>query len=186
MTTFNLQCTASSYKYVIMTKLQQHLWFTYRPVCIVYDTYVVHLKLWYFCSRLILIAEKDKVYDKFPIPLINRLEKHLVTTSTILLPDQQEVLQLLEQWIDGFTEVQGYITDASVSPASFCINSTTFGSLHYTAHQLFSSVLIDLRKVMHLLVFSHKLQPLWFSKQVSLSVMHYMILGMTTWVVDVS
>ena len=120
------------------------------------------------------------MYDKFPIPLINRLEKHLVTTSTILVPDQQEVLQLLEQWIDGFTEVQGYITDASVSPASFCINSTTFGSLHYTAHQLFSSVLIDLRKVMHLLVFSHKLQPLWFSKQVSLSVMHYMILGMTT------
>ena len=63
----------------------------------------------YAYSRLILIAEKDKVYDKFPIPLINRLEKHLVTPSTILLPDQQKALHTLERWIEGFTKVQGYI-----------------------------------------------------------------------------
>ena len=48
------------------------------------------------------------MYEKFPIPLINRLEKHLVTISTILLPDQQEALDILEEWIDGFTKVQGY------------------------------------------------------------------------------
>ena len=63
----------------------------------------------FLCSRLILIAEKDKVYEKFPIPLINRLEKHLVTTSTILLPDQQKALRTLERWIEGFTKVQGYM-----------------------------------------------------------------------------
>ena len=76
--------------------------------CLVHGTYLVQVSL-IFLFRLILIAEKDKVYDKFPIPLINRLEKHLVTTSTILRPDQQEVLLRLDQWIDGFTEVQGYI-----------------------------------------------------------------------------
>ena len=81
----------------------------------------------YLCSRLILIADKDKVYDKFPIPLINRLEKHLVTTSTILLPAQQAALRTLEEWIDGFTKVQRYIYIECVS--CMYITRTTFLSL---------------------------------------------------------
>ena len=66
-------------------------------------------------SRLILIADKDKVYDKFPIPLINRLEKHLVTTSTILRPVQQEALRILEEWVESFTKVKGCICSISVA-----------------------------------------------------------------------
>ena len=69
----------------------------------------------FLSSRLILIADKDKVYDKFPIPLINRLEKHLVTTSTILWPDQQKALQILEEWVESFTEVKGCICSISVA-----------------------------------------------------------------------
>ena len=68
----------------------------------------------FLSSRLILIADKDKVYDKFPIPLINRLEKHLVTTSTILWPDQQKALHILEEWVESFTEVKGCISVACV------------------------------------------------------------------------
>ena len=55
----------------------------------------------FFC-RLILIAEKDTVYDKFPTPLINRLEKHFVLTSSILTPWQKDVLKTFEDWIDRF------------------------------------------------------------------------------------
>jgi len=34
--------------------------------------------------RLVLIAEDLDVYEKFPIPLINRLEKHYLGMETIL------------------------------------------------------------------------------------------------------
>ncbi len=52
--------------------------------------------------RLILIAEKDTVYEKFPTPLINRLEKHFVLTSSILEDWQREVLTIFERWIQHF------------------------------------------------------------------------------------
>jgi len=45
-----------------------------------------------------LIAEKDKVYEEFPTPLINRLEKHFVVTSTVLTDVQKELLKGLEAW----------------------------------------------------------------------------------------
>ena len=45
-----------------------------------------------------MIAEKDKVYEEFPTPLINRLEKHFVVTSTILDNAQKELLAELEAW----------------------------------------------------------------------------------------
>ena len=34
--------------------------------------------------RLVLIAEDKDVYEKFPIPLINRLEKHYLGMETML------------------------------------------------------------------------------------------------------
>ena len=47
---------------------------------------------------MILIAEKDKVYEEFPTPLINRLEKHFVVTSTVLTDAQKKLLKDLEAW----------------------------------------------------------------------------------------
>lgn len=55
--------------------------------------------------RLILIAEKETVYEKFPTPLINRLEKHFVLTTTVLSKWQEEVLGILETWIKDFSEI---------------------------------------------------------------------------------
>ena len=49
-----------------------------------------------------MIAEKDKVYEEFPTPLINRLEKHFVVTSTVLSDDQKELLKDLESWVDDY------------------------------------------------------------------------------------
>ena len=49
-----------------------------------------------------MIAEKDKVYEEFPTPLINRLEKHFVLTSSVLEAWQEEVLNEFEAWISHF------------------------------------------------------------------------------------
>lgn len=48
---------------------------THRIKCSVHDAF-----------RLIIIAEKGAVYDskRFPIPLLNRLEKHFLNSSTML------------------------------------------------------------------------------------------------------
>ncbi len=56
--------------------------------------------------RLILIAEKSTVYEKFPTPLINRLEKHFVLTSSILEDWQEGVLEEFEEWITKFSEAR--------------------------------------------------------------------------------
>ena len=50
-----------------------------------------------------MIAEKNTVYQKFPTPLINRLEKHFVLTSSILEEWQEKVLEVLEKWIFDFS-----------------------------------------------------------------------------------
>ena len=56
--------------------------------------------------RLILIAEKDTVYQKFPIPLINRLEKHFVLISSILEEWQGDVVKVLEEWVKDFAMIR--------------------------------------------------------------------------------
>ena len=58
------------------------------------------------CFRLILIAEKDKVYEEFPTPLINRLEKHFVVTSTVLTEVQKELLRDLEAWANDYASIR--------------------------------------------------------------------------------
>ena len=55
--------------------------------------------------RMILIAEKETVYKDFPTPLINRLEKHFVVTSTILTEPQKEVVNRLITWAKEFTTI---------------------------------------------------------------------------------
>jgi len=57
--------------------------------------------------RLIVVAEKQVVYEKFPIPLINRLEKHFLAMSTMLTPEQMEVADRLSKWATDFTSVLG-------------------------------------------------------------------------------
>ncbi|KAK3585590.1 hypothetical protein CHS0354_036776 [Potamilus streckersoni] len=53
--------------------------------------------------RLIVVAEKDVVYQKFPIPLINRLEKHFLTVNTMLTQEQGDLAKWLEKWADTFS-----------------------------------------------------------------------------------
>lgn len=55
--------------------------------------------------RLIVIAEKDVVYNRFPIPLINRLEKHFLVMSSGLTEPQEQLAKKLEAWVEDFAEV---------------------------------------------------------------------------------
>ncbi|XP_015735182.1 E3 ubiquitin-protein ligase RNF213 isoform X2 [Coturnix japonica] len=55
--------------------------------------------------RLIVIEEKDVVYKHFPIPLINRLEKHYVDISTVLDKEQRETVKELKKWVRDFVAV---------------------------------------------------------------------------------
>ncbi len=57
-------------------------------------------------NRLILIAEKDTVYEKFPTPLINRLEKHFVLTSSVLEEWQSNILEDFDTWIQDFSNTR--------------------------------------------------------------------------------
>ena len=50
-----------------------------------------------------MVAEKGVVYDKFPIPLINRLEKHFLTMATILDVRQKGLLEKLKKWVTDFS-----------------------------------------------------------------------------------
>ncbi|XP_067164464.1 E3 ubiquitin-protein ligase RNF213 isoform X2 [Apteryx mantelli] len=55
--------------------------------------------------RLIVIEEKDVVYKHFPIPLINRLEKHCLDINTVLNKEQRETVKELKKWVHDFTAV---------------------------------------------------------------------------------
>ena len=55
--------------------------------------------------RLILVAEQIEVYDKFPIPLINRMEKHFLAMESVLSPGQQVIVDRVNEWADLFTSV---------------------------------------------------------------------------------
>lgn len=52
--------------------------------------------------RLIVIEEKEVVYEQFPIPLINRLEKHYLDIKTVLTEEQKVVARELEKWVNKF------------------------------------------------------------------------------------
>lgn len=47
------------------------------------------------------------MYERFPTPLVNRLEKHVVNASSVLEEWQSEVLRKLESWMKEFSCVSG-------------------------------------------------------------------------------
>ncbi|KAL3881536.1 hypothetical protein ACJMK2_027968, partial [Sinanodonta woodiana] len=65
--------------------------------------------------RLIVVAEKDVVYKKFPIPLINRLEKHLLTVNTLLKKEQGQLAERLEKWAHNFSTESTSLNHQSVN-----------------------------------------------------------------------
>ncbi|XP_066499023.1 E3 ubiquitin-protein ligase rnf213-alpha [Hoplias malabaricus] len=63
--------------------------------------------------RLIVIEEKEIVYKQFPIPLINRLEKHYLDINTVLKTEQKELVKELEKWVEQFISLKMQHSHAS-------------------------------------------------------------------------
>lgn len=55
--------------------------------------------------KLVVAEDQKKVYEQFPVPLINRLEKHRLDRSTDLEPWQHRVLHKLTEWVKEFSGV---------------------------------------------------------------------------------
>ena len=53
--------------------------------------------------KLIVIADKETVYTTFPTPLINRLEKHFLSMSTVLSENGQKISKRLAGWANEFS-----------------------------------------------------------------------------------
>ncbi|KAI3368624.1 hypothetical protein L3Q82_025623, partial [Scortum barcoo] len=67
---------------------------THRVKCRVHETF-----------RLIVVEEKEVVYKQFPIPLINRLEKHYLDINTVLRSEHKETARQLRRWVDAFVSL---------------------------------------------------------------------------------
>uniref|UniRef100_W5N5V3 RING-type E3 ubiquitin transferase n=1 Tax=Lepisosteus oculatus TaxID=7918 RepID=W5N5V3_LEPOC len=57
--------------------------------------------------RLVVVEDQNKVYTQFPVPLINRLEKHQVDRRADLTTYQKRVLKKLKDWVQEFIFVDG-------------------------------------------------------------------------------
>ncbi|XP_023555015.1 E3 ubiquitin-protein ligase RNF213 [Octodon degus] len=73
--------------------------------------------------RLIVIEEKDVVYQQFPVPLINRLEKHFLDIHTVLEPWQKKIVHQLTDWAQKFADVKAdqFLAGHSYSPVDVFI-----------------------------------------------------------------
>ncbi|KAM3598560.1 uncharacterized protein V6R79_019582 [Siganus canaliculatus] len=60
--------------------------------------------------RLIVIEEREVVYKQFPIPLINRLEKHYMDIHTVLKTEQRRMVHELERWVKLFVSLSAQNT----------------------------------------------------------------------------
>ncbi|XP_047401153.1 E3 ubiquitin-protein ligase RNF213 isoform X1 [Sciurus carolinensis] len=58
--------------------------------------------------RLIVVEEKSVVYEQFPVPLINRLEKHYLDISSVLQRWQKDIVRALTRWVQEFADVKAH------------------------------------------------------------------------------
>ncbi|XP_004363423.1 hypothetical protein CAOG_03695 [Capsaspora owczarzaki ATCC 30864] len=72
--------------------------------------------------RLVVVAERQKVLQMFPIPLINRLEKHILMLSVVFSSEKQHlqtVVSELAQWVKDFCSgrMPAQVGNAGAGPA---------------------------------------------------------------------
>lgn len=69
---------------------------TARVKCLVHNSF-----------RLIIVADKKSVYNpkKYPIPLVNRLEKHLLNVESILNDKMKVIVKEINEWTNELTRV---------------------------------------------------------------------------------
>lgn len=70
--------------------------------------------------RLIVVANKESVYDpkKYPIPLVSRLEKHILTVDLVMDKNMKQTVRYLETWCDKLTEMSNRYAGIRSAPNS--------------------------------------------------------------------
>uniref|UniRef100_A0A7M5U071 RZ-type domain-containing protein n=1 Tax=Clytia hemisphaerica TaxID=252671 RepID=A0A7M5U071_9CNID len=79
--------------------------------------------------KLIVMADKTNVYKTFPIPLINRLEKHFLVTATAMSPNQLEIEWELTEWANHFAKVSSERKKFDCEDAFIGYNNDTCASI---------------------------------------------------------
>ncbi len=79
---------------------------------------------------MIVVADKKNVYNpkKYPIPLVNRLEKHLLSIDSILNPKMKDIVKKINKWLEGITEISekyAYSNRATVAAAKSTNNTSS-------------------------------------------------------------
>ena len=62
-----------------------------------------------------MVADKKVVYELFPIPLINRLEKHFLTMTSSLEPYQLKHAEKLMGWAKQVASNPKYVIDPQMA-----------------------------------------------------------------------
>ena len=133
---------------------------TARVKCLVHDDF-----------RLIVVADKKSVYNpkKYPIPLVNRLEKHILSIQSILNSKLKSIVRFIENWIIDFTAISEKYgqemrrTLKKLIPSDIFIGYTdeTISSLVYKiAKDNFENVLLNEYETKDWLIVSEKVQEM--------------------------
>ena len=68
---------------------------TQRVKCRVHDNF-----------KLIVIADKKTVCERFPTPLVNRLEKHFLNMSSVVPEQGIRISEQLREWVEEFSKIR--------------------------------------------------------------------------------
>ncbi|XP_029383406.1 E3 ubiquitin-protein ligase rnf213-beta [Echeneis naucrates] len=86
--------------------------------------------------RLVVVEDQRKVYEHFPVPLINRLEKHRLDRSTDLELWQHRVLDKLKKWVKEFSDEAFKLSDVFVGYHEDACASALLQALERRAQKL--------------------------------------------------
>ena len=82
--------------------------------------------------RLIVVAEKNAVYNpkKYPIPLVNRLEKHLLNMDSVLNAKMKEMVEVLNLWCIDITKISEMFAGFKLPAAQFLARNSIASKAH--------------------------------------------------------
>ena len=77
--------------------------------------------------KLIVVADTETVRERFPTPLINRLEKHFLTMSTVLSEVGVYISKQLTEWANKFSSLDGNQMFGSQTRGKFTVGDCFIG-----------------------------------------------------------
>ena len=77
--------------------------------------------------KLIVVADTETVRKRFPTPLINRLEKHFLTMSTVLSDTGVYISKQLAEWANGFSTLDKNQTFGYQKRGNFTVGDCFIG-----------------------------------------------------------